>query len=179
MTEARDEFARRLNGREYRDEMTFAEEAHAKAERLLIVFGASDDLTEFRGIIHDEAGAYNSTRHLIIGNPGKWKIWENTGARQRKPRGAVTINAEWCPKEPNASWLISPSVQFAPFDIMEDGELYCRGAVIDEADLLPAQRVLGIIRNAHVGEMMFVSFSAPLTDDDIRSIHDFLREWRR
>ena len=41
------------------------------------------------------------------------------------------VTATWCPAEPKCSWLITATVPGAAFDIMEDGELYCRGLVID------------------------------------------------
>jgi hypothetical protein len=48
-----------LTGREYRQEITRAEEADAKAAGLVVAFGASDDLLEFRGAIDDEVGCYD------------------------------------------------------------------------------------------------------------------------
>ena len=47
MSEARDAFAARLNGRRYLNEISLAEEEEAKGAHLLVVFGASSDLTEF------------------------------------------------------------------------------------------------------------------------------------
>ena len=43
------EFANRLNGREYGQELTPAEAQRAKEAGIVVVFGASDDLMEFRG----------------------------------------------------------------------------------------------------------------------------------
>ena len=53
------EWAEKLNGREYCEELTREEEAQLKAEGYVAAFGASDDLLEFRGAIHNEAGAWN------------------------------------------------------------------------------------------------------------------------
>lgn len=52
------ELAQLLNGREYRQEITPDEEKQAKENNLVVVFGASDDLMEFRGAIHDEFDCY-------------------------------------------------------------------------------------------------------------------------
>ena len=43
----------------------------------------------------------------------------------------IRIDAYWCPKELDCSWAYKSSVPASTFDIMEDGELYCRGIVID------------------------------------------------
>lgn len=184
MTATRDAFASRLNGREYLDELTSAEEREARDARLLVVFGASDDLTEFRGILHDEAGASDLYGHKIApgSKAGTWQILsldEDRYGRVTVSKKGALIETEWRPETLETSWLIKPSVPFAPFDIMEDGDLYCRGAVIDEADLLPTQRVLGVSRDPYSAQMMFVSFSASLSDDDLRSVHEFLKGWTR
>jgi hypothetical protein len=59
------EWADRLNGRQYRGELTRSEGDQANTDRVLIVYGASDDLTEFDGILWDEAGAYNGATLAI------------------------------------------------------------------------------------------------------------------
>ena len=53
------ELATQLNGREYGDEITKEEEKLARENNLVVVFGYSDDIAEFRGIISDEVGAYD------------------------------------------------------------------------------------------------------------------------
>ena len=55
----KEELAALINGRKYRHELTDKEEKAAKDARLVVVFGASDDLMEFRGAINDECGAYD------------------------------------------------------------------------------------------------------------------------
>lgn len=180
MTQARDDFAARLNGREYREEMTDAESIEAKSSRLLVIFGASDDLTEFRGIIHDEADAYEGAQHGVLQSYGGWIIFEGD-PESRKPvktKGSL-INAKWCPPDLETSWLIKPSVPHATFDIMEGGELYCRGAVIDEVDLLPLQRLVDITISSETPNRMTLFFASELTADDIRGVHEYLKGWSR
>ena len=58
-------FAALLNGRQYLDELTKDEEAIAKDNNLVICFGQSDDLLEFRGAIDDELNAYNGAEVYI------------------------------------------------------------------------------------------------------------------
>ena len=143
MSSKRDEFAARMNGREYLDEITRAEDQEASKAGLLIVFGASDDLTEFRGLLRDEAGAYRGVEHKIISDDRGWSIASGDDecprckARMQKMRGVI-IKAEWCPEGFSGSWRMSSPVPHATFDIMEDGELFCRGIVIDEADMFAA-----------------------------------------
>lgn len=48
------EFARRLDGREYREEVTSEDREIAKEHGFLIIYGASDDLIEFDGVVTDE-----------------------------------------------------------------------------------------------------------------------------
>lgn len=144
----KEEFAAMLNGRQYRDEMNATEEKLAKDNGLIIIFGASDDLIEFRGALYDEIDAYDGAE-IVIAMPG-WslpvededednyiKIKEITPlVISEESTGTVNrIEAKWSPKEPDCSWLIETTMPHASFDIMEDRELYCRGIVISASDL--------------------------------------------
>src|SRR3546814_11339434 len=57
-----------LNGREYTKEITRDEEAAFKAAGLVALFGARDDLAEFRGAWREEVGAYEGC--IIYVNAG-------------------------------------------------------------------------------------------------------------
>jgi len=131
-----------LNGREYRNEITAAEEAEAKAAGLLVIFGASDDLTELRGALHDEVGAYGGAVHRID-SKGFVPDWDSVDHDDedecaeyfaRKGRG-VEVEAKWA--DGDYSWVIKTAAPHATFDIVEDDEKYCRGVVIDLADITP------------------------------------------
>ena len=61
----KEEFAKKLDGREYREEITREEAAEAKKNNLVVVFGASDDLIEFRGAIYDEINAWGGEIVLL------------------------------------------------------------------------------------------------------------------
>lgn len=145
--------ANMINGREYRDELNKQEEQLAKENGLVVIFCASDDLVEFRGAICDEIDAYEGA-HFIIATPGteipvdedeetyrKAKEFEAVPIEEESQTQKNRFNAEWCPTregedDPYASWHISTQLPHAAFDIMEDGELYCRGLVIDVKDLV-------------------------------------------
>lgn len=150
----KEEFAALLNGREYLNEIPQGGEQLAKENGLLVLFGASEDLLEFRGTVDDECGAYG----------GQVAYLTRKGNIKGKPKpGRLKIVAEWQPQEredppfeliskhdkngklvelsfppmpaPNpiiAIWRITtPEQDFAPFNIYEDGELYCIGCVVD------------------------------------------------
>lgn len=142
MTMTKESLAALLGAREYGSEITEAEEAEAKAAGLLVIFGASDDLTELRGALSDEAGAWEGATHRIDAK-GFVPDWESLDhddeaecADYFKRKGSgVEIRARW--NADGYSWLIEADVPHAPFVIMEDGEVYCRGIVID-APLLEA-----------------------------------------
>lgn len=131
-----------LTGREYGKEMAKEEEMQAKAAGLIVIFGASDDLMEFRGAIHDELGCYDGGTALIDAKgllPERENVEDDDELKDlfaRQP-GARAIEALWCAEE-GYSWTFRTDVPHATFEISEDGEPYCRGIVIDVADLAAA-----------------------------------------
>ena len=134
--------AKRLHGREYRREMNAGDKADAQTYGLLVVYGASDDLTEFEGAYSDEEGANNGAEHVFTVVNGKLQIVRERDDEHEleregwvRPKQALVVNAQWCPDHFAGSWLITSDAPFAEFDIMEDEQLYCRGAVIDVAAL--------------------------------------------
>lgn len=137
----RDALALLLNGRQYRQEISKEEEAVAKDHGLTVIFGASDDLMEFRGAVNDELGAYDGGTAFIDAKgmlPDRESIEEDDELRvyfERQP-GAHQVEALWC-AEKDFSWTFMTDVPHATFEIMNDGVPYCRGIVIDMADLAP------------------------------------------
>lgn len=132
-----------LNGIGYDDGISVAVEAQAKSSGLIIVFGASDDLLELRGAIHDEIGCHG-TKTFKIGLHGVLKRWDEVDHDDEaeceayfKTKGSATkqLTAVWCPKDLKCSWAYKLDAPHVTFDIMEDGELYCRGIVFSVADL--------------------------------------------
>lgn len=127
-----------LTGREYLSEMFKEEEQQAKAAGLIVIFGASDDLMEFRGFVDDERDA--PTIVLIDAKgllPFREDIEHDDEALQdyfaRAPQ-VRAVDALWA-KEDGYSWTYRTDVPHATFEIVEGGEPYCRGIVIDVANL--------------------------------------------
>lgn len=120
------ELADLLDGREYGNEIT-ASEAKAAAEAgLVVVFGASDDLIEFRGAIDDEGGCFN----------GGIIYFDRDGVAQDGEEKEFSIKAIWCGQN-DYSWSYEADFPHRSFAILEDGEPYCRGIVFSVDDLKP------------------------------------------
>lgn len=123
------ELAALLNNREYREEITRDEEAQAKHAGLVVVFGASDDLMEFRGAIHNELDAYEGTAAYLDANGLLVNECEDSECIYfiRLKRKAKNINQIW--DKDGYSWVYETDIPHETFDILEDGEKYCRGIV--------------------------------------------------
>lgn len=133
------EIAAKLNGSEYPLRISQEIRRVARQAGLVIVYGASDDLMEFDGAIHDEMGAgtaFVDTEGLV---PDFCHIdKEGRGAKDRlrdyfrRERGAVEIRAIW--DRDGYSWQYETSIPHETFEIVEDGDTYCRGIVFALAD---------------------------------------------
>lgn len=135
------ELAALLNGCEYRDEITREVEAQAKDDGLVVVFGASDDLIEFRGAIHDEAGRYDGGTVRVDSKgmiPDFDSIDEDDKDALRdyfqREAGGKVIEALWC-AEGGYSWTYKTDIPHATFEVVEDGDPYCRGIVFALAEV--------------------------------------------
>lgn len=138
-----DELALELNGRQYRDEMTPAEEKAAKAAGLVVVFGASDDLMEVRGAVCDEFDACGGGSFLIDARgvlpyerDDDWDDAEMLNYLTRK-KHAREVEAMWG-EDGAYSWTFKTDIPHATFDVLEDDDKYCRGIVFRLADASPA-----------------------------------------
>lgn len=139
------ELAAWLNGREYGDEITKEEAAAAKEAGLVVVFGYSDDNVELRGAIYDEVGASDGTtlricpEGILADWPHKhdegWSESEAADYFRRKALGFRDIEAVWNSEQGEPAWTYRTDIPHATFDVMEDGELYCRGIVFSLSDL--------------------------------------------
>lgn|SRR3984957_21112418 len=141
----KEELAAKLNGRQYQEEITSAEEKAAKQEGLLVIFGASDDLCELRGAIHDEVSAWQGVEIRISKGGKLLPVIEEDEREVLKKYGvlksveearqsATKVTAHWC-KTKEFSWTLETTAPAAPFDIMEDGDGYCRGLILDLKEL--------------------------------------------
>jgi len=141
----KNELAARLNNSEYPFRMNKELVASAKAAGLVIVYGASDDLIEFEGAIHDEAGAYEGGK-VIIDAKGILPDWEQlmddspskADVREyfEREKQSAEIEALW--DSEGYSFTYKTRVPHATFDVVEEGEKYCRGIVFSLADIAGA-----------------------------------------
>lgn len=106
-----EEFAAKLDGRQYGNEITEDEAILARNLDFLVVFGESDDLAELRGAIDGECDCFEG------------------GVLKRGGGHTLPIKAVWCPEGRNCSWAYETDLPHAEFKIMEEGEVYCYGIV--------------------------------------------------
>lgn len=128
------EAAALLNGREYTKEITRDEEAALKAAGLVAVFGASDDLMEFRGAWRDEFDCYaGGTAPVFAGGLVRNNCEDDNCPYFESVRAnARTIDAIF--GEEGFTWTYDTEIPHETFIIMEDGETYCRGVVFRAED---------------------------------------------
>ena len=142
----KEELAQLLDGRKYREEMTFEEEIQAKINGLLVCFGYSDYLLEFRGIMSKGICIYGEGSIFLYKNKDQKiafleepnydelsKIFYQKGLPISLKM--LPIKGEWCPEELDCSWLITTNIPHATFDIYDDDKLYCRGIVLELTDI--------------------------------------------
>lgn len=143
----KEQLALQLNGREYLSELSQDEHVQAREHGLLVIYGSSDDLMELRGIIYDEIGIWDGGKvHIFKNEDGVLSVMceEEYKEKQDVAReigyngNSVIVEALWTPYDIECSWLMSSSIPNSTFDIMEDGDLYCRGIVIEKSDILKA-----------------------------------------
>jgi len=141
------QWAEKLNGREYREEVSGEEQKQMADDGVIAAYGASDNLLEFRGALYDEYSAWEGAEaKLFKNNNGMVELYcddrnDNFRGDQLLLTAAqivkmLIIKATWAPNElPDTSWLIETSIPHEHFDIMEDGALYCRGIVFHMNDV--------------------------------------------
>ena len=122
------QLAEKLDGREYLNEITPEEENEAYCNRLVAVFGYSDDCMEFAGYLDDEIGAFNGVKVCVEFNEGV--VQEGEGCRENM------IEAVWCDDKAKAAWTFKTDIPHETFNIYEDGELFCVGIVFCMDDLV-------------------------------------------
>jgi hypothetical protein len=114
----------------------------AKENRLVVVYGASDDLLEFEGAFRDEVGAYGG-RKVRVDSLGIVPTFEDVKNEREKvlesyfkrKYGGIMIEAVWAPKDYDVSWEIKTDIPHAKFRIMEGDAVFCVGIVFSLADI--------------------------------------------
>jgi hypothetical protein len=144
----KEELAAKLNGSTYPLDLSKELTQAAKAARLVIVTGGSDDLIEFAGAIYDEAGAPGE----ILIDPETLQLGQSSADIDRDDEEVLKkyfvydiavkrlaampkIEALWCEEE-GYSWTYKTNIPHATFDVWDDPETkYCRGLVFSLDDL--------------------------------------------
>ena len=129
------ELAEKLNGNEYDNEIPKELEQEAKENNLVVVFGASDDLMEFRGAIYDEIDANENVEAFITSKGLLRNECDNDECPYFEFEKTMTkiIEAIW--DTDGYSWIYETDIPHSTFDILEDGEKYCRGIVFNLNDV--------------------------------------------
>jgi hypothetical protein len=131
------EVADMLNGIQYGSEgevltLTFCKEL--RREGIVVVRGYSDDLVEFDGAISDELGAYDhyfNEKGLVRNEcdddrcPYFEKMMKDV---------LYYIKPQWCETK-EYCWTYDTNIPHVTFDVMEDGDKYCKGIVFKLSDL--------------------------------------------
>ncbi|MHC1722479.1 MAG: hypothetical protein AB9836_04640 [Aminipila sp.] len=124
------DIAKKLDGRQYGAEITKEEEKLVKELGLVVAFGASDDLMEFRGAIDDEAGCFDGG---IVNIDKTGAI--NADADDQKLK--YSIEALWC--DGQYTWSYKTDIPHETFSIYEDDKKYCLGIVFSINDLIKVE----------------------------------------
>lgn len=132
------EFAEKLNGRQYLNELTKELEAYAKENGIVVVYGQSDDLMEVRGAIDEEFGCWDGGE-FWVSERGEVFSQFDLEDLHKIPKGRTdSIEALW-DYDKNFVWTYKTDIPHETFDIMEDDEPYCKGIVFYLKDLKPKQ----------------------------------------
>lgn len=136
----KEQLAAQLDGREYSFELTREEAKQAKADSLVVIYGASDDLAEFAGAIDEELGA-----------PGEFLIFEGKLLPEMTDEDEEVLRKHgvfdmaytrrdkgtWVKVEMDDEdgWEVTTNAPHAKFNIMEEGQVFCEAIVIDLKEL--------------------------------------------
>jgi len=134
--------AEQINGIEYGTDPV------CKEPGLVVLYGASDDLLELNGAIYDELGAYNGGEYYLCKKKKGWQALNEEDFEDDQEKASeydvaiphIKIKMSWDVDTPDGrfSWLLTTDYpHHSHFDIMEDGEVFCRGLVIDLNQFTP------------------------------------------
>lgn len=115
----------------------------AKANGLVIVYGASDDLIEFEGAFRDEGSVYDGgtvrvdVEGVLPDNADDLDTDEERERYYYRKGRSKTIEALWCDEVNGGGfdWAYRTDIPHATFEVMDGDDPYCRGIVFALADL--------------------------------------------
>lgn len=135
------EIAAILDGMEYGEGIKEQDREYAKVNGVVIVSGASDDLMELDGAIQEEVGCYGENKAYLDKNGLIVNKCDNEDCPyfQEKLLSAKVITAIWDSEgyawSEGYSWIYETEIPHETFEILENGETYCRGIVFSMGDL--------------------------------------------
>lgn len=131
------DFAQKLDGREYKHEMTDAEIAEAAESQVVVVFGHSDDTTVFHGAIEAQVNTIDGAEIYLTPRGIFEDCACNCAHAQAAKAKAQIIKAIWC-KGPYV-WHYETAIPHCHFDIIDnqpaDNLKFCQGIVFQLEDL--------------------------------------------
>ena len=129
------EIATVLDGMEYGEDIKKQDIQYAKVNGVVIVFGASDDLMEFRGAITGELAIFGGGFAYLNKDGLLRNKCDNVDCPyfREKLLHAKVITAIW--DSEGYSWTYVTDIPHETFEILEEGEKYCRGIVFLMEDL--------------------------------------------
>lgn len=136
----KEQLAAHLQGWEYPIDLTSQERNDAKDSGLVVIYGASDDLVEIDGAIQDEGGScgtfeFRLDENGLVPEPDEdeRETLEKFGVMDAVAAKGKKFKAIW--DRNGISWQYETDIPHATFEIMEDGEVYCRGIVFKAKEL--------------------------------------------
>ena len=133
-----EEFAALIDGNQYLKETTKEQCQLAFNSGLMVIYGYSDDGLCVDGVGADQYGAFDGGKfHFSKAGVRVVQNWDWHSEAIRlgytPPTSAFFVDAQWCPDGYGVSWRIVPDCPHFTFNIMEDDDLFCVGAVVDMA----------------------------------------------
>jgi hypothetical protein len=122
-----------LHESEYRKEGSRELFDRMKAAGLVAVFGASDDLMEMRGAVDDE---FYDDVHFTRAGVLRSKCEDDCPYFLAEQKNSTVIEMRWDAEDSGGiAWTYRTDIPHVTFDVLEDGDIYCRGIVFALADV--------------------------------------------
>lgn len=130
--------AAELDGAEYPFRPTAEQRLAWREAGLVVVFGASDDLMEFEGAIYDERDGEGTALVDHVGLlPMRDGIDDDDELEAFFARRKVARKIKGKFDSEGYTFVYKTDIPHATFEVMEDGDKYCRGVVFALADCTP------------------------------------------